>query len=70
MKVKDWDAFCDHVHVNTALEEELIDIEDQDRFIARTLEIAAQAGFDLSIAEIKGRIQQSRREWFERSLPQ
>jgi hypothetical protein len=70
METADWQAFASFVHANSSIEGELAQIEDLHRFIERTAEIATQAGFTLSTAEIKSRIQQLKREWFERTLGQ
>lgn len=60
------DLFREHVLGDPALQLRLRGLGGKDEFVARVVELAAEAGFDLTPDQVEAALNQARREWLER----
>ena len=59
------DRFRQHVLGNASLQARLRGL-GRDEFVGRVVELAAEAGFELTPDEVEAALNQARREWLER----
>lgn len=68
MAWEDWERFRQNVLADQALQERLRATRDWAAFVALALQLGAERGLTLSVADLERALQSGRRLWLERWL--
>jgi len=70
MASEDWERFRLHVLSDQVLQEQLRATRDWPEFVSRSQQLAAERGYRISTRDLERALQDGRRAWLERWLPE